>query len=168
MLLTFSVYGVFSVVCFVLRNLGTSLFFLLSPIFVIFFLIGLFTTLFFVYAEFYIIIDDEDIFQSMKKSVSLVMNNVKHTFLITILMVIIGIRIVLQIVLLLFVPALVALATGYLGTLLHPAVGLSVGIVVLLLAAYLTGIIEIFSYHVWTHTFLELSKEKEISARDLA
>ena len=42
-----------------------------------------------------------------------------------------------------------------------------VGIIALITASYLNGVVDIFSYTVWTKTFLVLTTEKELSARDI-
>ena len=85
-------------------------------------------------------------------------------------MIIIGLRIVLQVIMVFLIPALMVLITGYLATVTLPVTGVIVGGVVglisLILAAYLTGIVEIFSYTVWTYTFLAVTQEKELSARE--
>ena len=172
MIHTFTISGVFVEASFVIRNLGTSIFMLLSPVFILFLLIGLLMTLFFIYADFYIIIDDDGIFTAMRKSSRLVTNNLKHTFLITLLMVLIGIRIIIQLALVLLIPIVVILVTGYMAALTFEITGLVVGGIIgfagLIFSAYLNGIVDIFAYHVWTFTFLEMSNEKELSARDVA
>ncbi|GAI86018.1 unnamed protein product, partial [marine sediment metagenome] len=69
------------------------------------------------------------------------------------------------------IPVLIVFITGYITTIALPItsiiIGGGTGFVVLVLAAYLNGIVDIFSYTVWTHTFLELSSEKEVHAREI-
>lgn len=167
---TFSFLGIFFEMSLVLRNLGVDFLKILLPIFVIFMVISLILTLLFTYADFYIVIDGMSIFDSIKMSAKLVLSHWKHTFLITILMMIIGIRIFFQAVLVFLIPAMVILVSGYLATVALPTIGIIVGALLgsvgLVLAAYLNGIVDIFSYTVWTFTFLELTAESEISARE--
>lgn len=167
---TFSFMFILFEMSFVVRNLGLDLFLLLLPVFGLFMVFGLVLTLLFTYADFYIVIDREGVFAAMKKSARLVIMHWKHTFLITILMLIIGVRIILQVVLVFLVPFLIILVTGYLSVILAPAasilIGGGLGLIGLVIAAYLNGVVDIFSYAVWTYTFLELSSEKETSARD--
>ena len=93
----------------------------------------------------------------------------QRTFFITLLMAIIGLRIILQVVLLLLVPALILLVGGYIATLTLATIGFIIGgilgLLALFFASYLAGIVDIFSYAVWTFTFLELTNEKDLDAR---
>jgi len=45
-------------------------------------------------------------------------------------------------------------------------IGGIIGAILLVLAAYMNGIVDIFSYTVWTYTFLELTSEEIVSARE--
>lgn len=168
---TFGFFSILIEMSFVLRNLGPVLFKILLPIFLIFIFIGFILTLLFTYTDFYIVIDDEGVFASMKKSAKMVIMHWKHTFLITILMLLIGVRIIIQVVMVFLIPVLIILITGYLATVTLPVtgiiVGAIVGLILLLISAYLNGIVDIFSYTVWTHTFLTVTQEKEISAREV-
>lgn len=167
---TFGFFSILIEMSFVLRNLGPVLFKILLPLFILLIIIGFLLTLLFTYTDFYIVIDNEPIFSAMKKSAKMVIMHWKYTFLISILMIIIGLRIILQVVMVFLIPALIILITGYLATVTLPVTGVIVGGVVgfiaLILAAYLTGIVEIFSYTVWTYTFLAVTQEKELSARE--
>jgi hypothetical protein len=166
---TFSFFSILIEVSFVLRNLGTGIFKIFIPIFIVLLLISFLLALLFIYTDFYIVIDDQSVFGSMKKSAKLVVTNWKHTFLIAVLMILIGIRIVIQVVMVFLIPALIVLITGYIATIALPVTGVIVGgivgIIALIIAAYLNGIVDIFSYAVWTFTFLKITSEKELSAR---
>jgi len=167
---TFSFFAILIEISFVLNNLGLEIFFMLLPVFIIILVFSLFLTLFFTFADFYIVVDKLKIFDSMRKSIHLVFLNWKYTFLITVLMIVIGIRIILQAVIIFLIPFLVLLLAGFVASVTLQITGLIVGVAVgvigLFIAAYLNGIVDIFSYTVWTHTFLLLSQEKELSARD--
>jgi len=166
---SFSLVAIFGEMAFVLRNMGLNTFKLMLPLFILIFVIGLVLTLLFTYADLYIVIDDEGVMPSIKKSVKLVIMNWQHTFLITILMLIIGVRIILQIAFVLLVPGLIFLVAGYLTAVSVPyltlAIVIIVGVTALLLASYFGGIINIFAYAVWTYTFLHLVEKQELSAR---
>ncbi|MBD3330414.1 hypothetical protein GF354_02685 [Candidatus Peregrinibacteria bacterium] len=168
---TFSFFTIIFEVLFVLRNLPLLIFKVLLPAFVIIILISLGISLLFVYTDFYIVVDGEGVIDSIKKSSRLVFTNLKHTFLIMILMLIIGVRIVIQAVMVFTIPAMILLISGYIATVTLPVTGLIIGGIVgaiaLILASYLNGIVDIFSYTVWTYTFLELSSEEEVSAREV-
>ncbi|MEK7672354.1 MAG: hypothetical protein AAB373_00570 [Patescibacteria group bacterium] len=169
---TFGFFSILFEMGFVMRNLGLTIFELLLPVFILFIVIGFILTLLFTYADFYIVVDDENVFESMKKSAKLVMTHWKHTFLVTVLMMLIGVRIIFQVFLVFLIPSLIIGITGYLATVTLPVTGVivggSVGLIALLIASYLNGIVDVFSYTVWTHTFLDLSTQKELSAREAA
>jgi hypothetical protein len=172
MIKTFGFFSLLFEGAFVLRNFGVSAFNVLLPFFLIFMIIGLILTLLFTYADFYIVIDNDPVFVSIRKSIRLVIFHWQKTFFITLLMIVIGIRIILQILLLLLVPALILFVGGYVATLTLAALGIAIGcilgILALFFASYLGGVVDIFAYTVWTFTFLELTSEKEISARESA
>jgi len=153
-----------------LMRYSFDLFLLFSPIFALFMIAGMVMSVLFTYAVFYIVIDNDSIFNSMKQSTRLVITNWKHTFLMSILMIVIGIRIVIQIILVFLIPIVIILVIGVLSNIIAPSMSVVIGGVIgaagLLTASYLNGVVDIFSYTVWTHTFLILTQEKEISARD--
>lgn len=167
---TFSFFSLLIEMSFVVRNLGPVLFKLLLPVFLIMMVISFALMLLFTYTDFFIVIDSKGVFDSMKSSAKLVVLSWKHTFLITILMLIIGIRIFIQAIMVFAIPALIIAITGYIATVTLPATGLivggTVGLICLFLASYLNGVIDIFSYTVWTYTFLDLTSEKHLSARE--
>ncbi len=169
---TFSFFSILIEMSFVLRNLPLGIFKILLPVFILFLLIGFVLTLLFTYTDFYIVVDDMGVFESMKASGKLVMTHWKYTFLITVLMIIIGIRIVIQVVMVFLIPIIIVLVTGYVATVTLPVTGVIVGgilgLVTLVVSSYLNGIVDVFSYSVWTFTFLELSNEEIVSARDKA
>jgi len=168
---TFALFSILIEMSFVIRNLGLEIFQFLLPIFILLMIISFLLTLLFTYTDFFIVIDDQGVFKSIKKSARLVIMHWKHTFLITILMILIGIRIIIQAVMVFLIPAIVVLITGYIATIAVPVTGVIIGgiagFIALILAAYLNGIVDVFSYTVWTHTFLEISSEKEVSAREV-
>ena len=107
---------------------------------------------------------------SVGSSIKLVILNWTHTFLVTVLMLIIGVRIIIQLIIVLAIPAIILFFGGYLATTMLAGAGYVVaailGFIALVFATYLSGIIEVFSNTVWTFTFLELTESGEISARE--
>lgn len=166
----FTPFSIINEAGFVLRNLGVDLFQILLIPMILFLFIGLFLKLLFSYSDLYIIIDNEGVLSSMKKSVKLVIFNWQQTFLITLLMIIIGIRIVIQAVLVVLVPGILILLGGYFASLALSVVWIVIlviiGVAGLLFASYLGGVVDIFSYTVWTYTFLHLTNQEVLSARD--
>lgn len=169
---TFSFFTVVVEMSTVIRNFGPDPFMFFLPIFILIALAGIVLTLLFTYADFFIVVDREKVFDSMRLSTKLVVNNLKQTFLVTILMMLIGVRVVIQAVMVFLLPAVVLLVSGYVATLtsIVPAliVGAALVLIFWILTAYLTGIVEIFSFSVWTFTFLELTEKADISAREKA
>jgi hypothetical protein len=166
---TFSWISMLTESSFVVRNLGVGAFKMMLPVFVLIFVLSIFLTLLFTFADFYIVIDGHKVLASMRKSAKLVIMNWQHTLLVTILMIIIGVRIVIQAFFVFLIPALVVLLAGYLTTIaigatLFYLIG-AVAVLALLIAAYLNGVVDIFVYTVWTYTFLALTSEKELDAR---
>ncbi|MBU1992592.1 MAG: hypothetical protein ABH856_02970 [Patescibacteria group bacterium] len=155
---------------FILRNLGVDAFRMVGAIFLIVFLFGLLLSLLFTYTPFYIVIDRKEVMRSVVASSKLVILNLTHTFLVTILMVIIGLRIVVQLVIVLSIPAIILFFGGYLATTVLAGAGYIIGgvlgFIALLFAIYFAGIIEIFANSVWVFTFLEITEKRELSARE--
>ncbi|MFA6917645.1 MAG: hypothetical protein WC285_02285 [Candidatus Gracilibacteria bacterium] len=167
---TFAFFSILIEMSFVVRNLGPAIFQFLLPVFIIFIFISFLLTLLFTFTDFFIVVDDKRVFDSMKGSGKLVITHWQSTFLVTILMIIIGVRIVIQAFIVLAIPGIIILISGYIAAIALQITGLIVAFVIggiaLIAASYLNGIVDIFSYSVWTFTFLELTSEKELSARE--
>ena len=125
---TFSLFSILLEMAFVIRNLGIDFFLAFLAVFIIVLIAGIVMTLFFTYTDFYIVLDNEPVFSAIQNSSRMVLVNWRHTFLVTLLMIIIGIRIVIQAVVVLLIPVLVVLSTGYLATIVAPSIGLIVGV----------------------------------------
>ena len=168
---TFAFFSILFEMSFVLRNLGPVIFKLLLPVFLLFMVISFILTLLFTYTDFFIVVDGMKVFDSMKRSGKLVLMHWKHTFLVTLLMIIISIRVVIQAFMVFLIPLVIVLVTGYIATVAVPSLavilGGTAGFVALVIASYLNGIVDIFAYSVWTFTFLELTSQKEQSAREV-
>lgn len=167
---TFSLITLVTESIFVLRNLGWNAFEIIIIPFVLFGIFGLIMMLFLTYTDFYIVIDEDGIIKSMGRSMRLVIRNWRHTLLLLILMLVITLRIILNVVLVLLVPSLIFLAAGLIATVTLAKIGILIGAIVgliaLLFASYFTGILEVFANAVWVFTFLELTEQGEVSARD--
>jgi hypothetical protein len=167
---TFSFFGILMEVSFIVRNLGTGALEILIIPFTLVFIIGLVMLLLFTYSDYYIIIDGKGMMSAMGSSVRLVIRHWQHTFLMLILMLLITVRIFLNIILVLLIPAVIILSTGLLAAFALAKVGFAIGVLIglvgLYFAAYLGGILEVFSSSVWVFTFLELTSQAEVSARE--
>jgi len=162
--------SVFSVLFTSLRNFGWQVFPLVMPIFIVAAVAVFLVAIFLTYSEFYIVIDEEKVFTSIAKSFNLVVRNLEETLLLTILMLLIGVRIIIQLFFVLLIPVVVV-GVVYLMALANLpnwglVIGGTLGIAGLLTASYLNGIIHVFSISVWTFTFLQLTTEIKPHARD--
>ncbi len=168
---SFSLIGIITEASFVVRNLGTGAFEILVIPFVLVFFIGLLLLLLFTYSEYFIIIDGKGMMKSMGASARLVIRHWQHTLLMFILMLLITLRIFLNIVLVLLIPSLIIISTALLAAVAMAKVGFAVGVVLgiiaLYFAAYLGAVLEVFSSAVWVFTFLKLTEEGEVSAREI-
>jgi hypothetical protein len=167
---TFSIVSMMSIMATSLRTFGWTIMPTLVPVFIFVMVVILILAIFFTYTEFYIVIDEEGPFTAITKSFDLVVRNLEETLLITVLMLIIGIRIIIQILFVLLIPAVV-IGVVYVMALanlpnLGLALGAGIGIVGLIVASYLNGIIHVFAISVWTLTFLKLTTEVDAHARD--
>lgn len=166
---TFSIFSVLTLSTMIIRGLGWEGFQTLSPILIVFALAGIILTLLFTYTEFFIVIDDRRVIESVAKSSVLVMTHLEETILLSILMLIISIRILIQIVFVLLIPAAMITIAYFLTSSTIPglALGLAavVGLILLYIAAYLSATIHVFAASVWTFTFLDLTAQKDESAR---
>jgi len=166
---TFSVGSVFSIFATTIRSLGLQVLGLLAPVFILVIGIGLIMAVFFIYSEFFIVIDGDGVFTSITKSVNLVFRHMEETVLLSILMLIIGVRIILQLIFIMLIPG-VAFGIFYLFTLanlpgLAIIIGGAFGVIGLLMASYLNGLIHTFEVTVWTMSFLKLTSTESVNAR---
>jgi hypothetical protein len=167
---TFSIFSLFSITGTAIRNFGWRVLWIIIPIFAFLLIVALFAAILFTYSEFFIVIDGDKVFSSIAKSVGLVTRHLEETVLLTILMLIISVRIIIQLLFVLLIP-IVGIGVVYLMTAANlPTAGVilgsSLGLIGLFVAAYLNGIVHTFAMAVWTFTFLHLTSQTETSARD--
>ncbi len=163
---TFSLFSVFTEAGFIARNLGAGFFNVLIPIFILLLVVGFFLNLLFTYSEFFIVLEKKPVLTAMGQSAKLVVSSWKHTFIIGLLMLIIGLRVIINIIAVMLVPALLFLSAGIFATITLKTMGIVISGVLsvlgLYLAAYMSGILNIFANAVWTFTFMSLREEKDI------
>lgn len=166
MVKTFSWVSIVTEAAFILRSLGFESFLLFSWIFAIFLFVGLILMLLFTFTEYYIVLDQRPVFQSMMASGGLVIRQWNHILFMVFLMLLISLRIALNIIIALVVPMLilgpVILFTSFTLVTIGIIIGSIVGLVALYFASYFMGVFHVFATAVWTFTFLELTlKEVE-------
>lgn len=168
---TLSWSGMFVEATFVLRNFGTEVFRLIVPVFIVATVVGFVMAFLFTYTQFYLVIDRKGVFAAIGNSVRLVVLHWQQTLLMLILMLLIGVRIVVNVLFVLAVPIVIVALAEYFFSLamvkVAIVVGSALGLVALYFSAWFSGILEVFSNAVWTFTFLELTSEKELPKREL-
>ncbi len=159
---TFGMVYFATVISLMIRKLGMPAWLvgLLIFLFVASFLIGLL----FIYAQNFIVLENNNLFQSLMRSAKLVVNNLRKTFLMWLLIFLISIRVIINVILVFLIPAFVAFVANFFVSTIAITIGLIlaaiVGLIVLLLAAYLAGILHVFTTTAWTLTFLNLDHDR--------
>ena len=160
----FSVTGYFTELSVVLRNFGAGTWVFLIPLLTTILVIGIFLSLLFIFVPQFIVLENMNVIQAMKKSAVLVLGNVKNTFFLGITLALIALRIVFNMLLILLIPlffmtivALTAtLALQWLGIIIGTVVGLGL----LIVGAYLLAGFFLFTHAVWTLSFIRFRKEE--------
>lgn len=164
---SFSIVTLFSEASFILRWWGENVLFIALPILLFIATVGLVASFLFTYSEYFIVLENHRLIQSMKESAILVISNLRKTILVLILMLLIGARIILNVILVLFIPMGIAVLTSYFATVFLSTAGIVIMSIVsfgiLLVAAYLMGLFNVFTTAVWVFTFAVLL-DKEVPA----
>lgn len=151
------------------RTLGFEAFQIVAIILGIAALLSVVLSFLFIYTKYYIVIDDLNVFQAIGKSTNLVIDNWHSTILMLLILFFIGLRILLNIILILIIPGAIFLIGGLFASLALNIVGYVIagiiGLAGLFLAGYLGGFLSIFTHSVWTFTFLELTGGPDEDAR---
>jgi hypothetical protein len=166
---TFNLVAVFSMVGTIGRNLGWDALYTFMPFIIIYAIVGTIITLLFTYTEFFIVIDDYKVFKAISKSCTLVITHLQETIMLSIMMLIISVRILVQLLFVLLIPAIISGSVYIFASTTVPFIGLVVGgvlgLIMLYIASYLTGTIHVFASTVWTFTFLKLTNTPQLNAR---
>lgn len=167
----FSIITIFSESSFILRWWGETAFFIALPILILIAMVGLIASFLFTYTEFFIVLENKKLIKSISESVILVISNLRKTILIFILMLLIGVRIILNVLLVLFIPTGVIIVMSYFATTLLNTIGIVIagvlGFIVLLIASYLMGLFNVFATAVWVFTFAVLHEKSHTPIKDI-
>lgn len=162
---TFSILTLFTESSFIVRWWGVNVFFVALPILLFVATIGLIASFLFTYAEYYIVLENKALIDSIKESVVLVIANLRRTILVLILMLLISVRIILNVILVLLIPMVIVVLSTYFAAVLSSVFGIALiglfSLAVLIVASYLLGLFHVFSTAVWVLTFAVLA-HKEI------
>ncbi|MBU1090102.1 hypothetical protein KKF38_04925 [Patescibacteria group bacterium] len=151
-----------TVISLTIRKLGTPswLVFLLGFIFLVSFMMSFL----FIYAQNFIVLENSKLIPAFAGSAKLVVSNFGKTILMWLLMLLISIRVIINVVLIFLIPALVAFVANFFVSAIAFTFGIIlavfVGFAVILLAAYLAGVLHVFTTTAWTLTFLNLDSHR--------
>lgn len=158
---SFSIITIFTESSFIVRWWGVDIFFIALPVLLFVAAVGLIASYLFTYSEYFIVLENMKVINSIKESVILVISNLRKTFLVFLLMLLIGVRVILNVILILFIPMGVVFLGAYFSAIFSQAIGLVViGVIavsILLVASYLMGLFNVFSTAVWVFTYAELT-----------
>lgn len=168
---SFSIITLFTEGSFVVRWWGVNIFLFVLPILLFVVMVGLIISFLFTYAEYFIVMDGKGLMASIKESTILVLANLRKTFLIFVLMILISARIILNVILVLLIPGLIILLGGYVATTFWSVVGLIVigilSLVVLVVSSYLLGLFRVFTTAVWVLTYAILAHKTKPPIKDV-
>lgn len=118
------------------------------------------------FAEEGIVIDKLGVFKAIGKSIKLIVSHLGHVLFLFILLFVISLRIVINLLMLLIIPAII-MGVGFgLASFLPPTIGWIIGAIVggvcIVIASYFFAYLTVFRQTVWTITYLELSRLKDL------
>ncbi len=168
---SFSIVTILTESSFLLRWWGANVFFILLPILLFVGMVGLIASFLFAYSEYFIVLQDKRLIESIKESVILVISNLRKTILIFILILLISARVILNVILILFIPFGVIVLTSWLATTFLHTIGFIIvglfALTVLVVASYLMGLFNVFSTAVWVFTFDALVGKQNVPIKDV-
>ncbi len=147
---------------------GLRGYFIAVLVFLFFFSIGL--RFLCSFAEEAVVIDKLSMFGAMSRSSKLIISHIGKVVFVLLLLLVISLRIVLNAVLVLLIPGIVIGLSLLLSTILPLALSVAIstviGIGIIGAASYFFGYLHVFKQTVWTLTYLELKKEKDLDVID--
>ncbi len=155
----------FTEASFVLRNLGSGLFRLFLIPLIVFSFFGLIALFFFAYVPQIIVLQREGLMTGITRSSKLAFTYFTETLTLFLLFLLIELRVLINIIIILFLPIAVFAISGFFAAKLLTGVGIVlsviVGLILLTFASLLSGTLEIFSVAIWTIAFHTLTPDEE-------
>ncbi|UPA22333.1 hypothetical protein K8942_04765 [Candidatus Peribacteria bacterium] len=150
----------------ILRYVEAPLSYWSISILLFFFVLSNVLRFFFSFANQAAVLQKMNIFEAMGKSFKLIVSHLSHVMFLLLLLFVITIRIVLNIAMLILIPGIIV-AIGYLLALfISPIVSYTiagiVGVGLVIAASYFFAYLQAFKHTVWTITYLELIKQKDL------
>lgn len=123
------------------------------------------------FAEEAVVLRKDSIPKGIVHSYKLLISHLSHIVFLLVLLFVISLRILLNILTVLLIPAIIVGLALVFGLFLSPVVSYSIagiiGIILIFVASYFFAYLHVFKQTVWTITYIELSKEKELDKIDL-
>ena len=118
------------------------------------------------FAEEAIVIHKMGPFEAIGRSIKLILSHLGHVFFLFLLLFVISMRILLNVAMVVVIPAVVIgtglLLTQFLSPALSYSIGGVIGLVLVAAASYFFAYLMVFKQTVWTITYLELSSMKDL------
>ncbi len=135
------------------------------PVIVIIGILVTITTIFLTYADYHLVIHKSQVIESIKKSATLVLFHFQETLLISVLLLLMVIRALLNMLLIFALPAIAVYIISFTQKLLPDTIALAVAltfiVVIFIWSVIISGTLLVFTTAVWTISFMELEKKKE-------
>jgi hypothetical protein len=127
---------------------------------------SLFLKFFFSFAEEAVVIQKLGIFASLARSFKLIISHLGHVIFLLLLLFVISLRIIINAIVIILIPAILIGLGLLLMLFLPPALTYAitgiVGLLLIVIASYFFGYLIAFRQTVWTITYLELSRHKDL------
>src|SRR3989344_1537595 len=124
-----------------------------------------------IFAEEDIVIRKSGIFTALGRSFKLIISHVGHVFFLFLLLLVISLRILLNAVVLFVLPAIIigisVLLATFLSSVLTTILTTISAIIIILFASYFFAYVHVFTQTVWTITYMELQKMKDLDIIDI-
>lgn len=137
----------------------------ISYVFFVVFIFSLFINILSSYSKFFIILDNAQIFESISKSLKISIINISTTIKLYLLMFVLSIRVLINFIVILFIPIWIISAISYISSQFFLAIALIIivisAIFLIIILWYLTSVLEIFRTSVWYFAFKENKKRLE-------
>lgn len=133
---------------------------------VFFFVLSNILRFFFSFANQAAVLQKMNIFEAMGKSFKMIVSHLSHVMFLLLLLFVISIRIVLNVAMLIIIPGIIV-GMGYLlalfiSTTISYTIAGVVGVALVIAASYFFAYLHAFKHTVWTITYLELIKQKDL------
>ena len=150
----------------IIRNFGWESYQKFLPVIILILVVNFILSLFFTYADFFIVLKQKGPFEAIGESCKLVIFYWEETFLIALFMFLIGIRVIINILVAVGIPALIIFVgslvfASEMSMFLTVALAGLLGFSILLISSWANGILVIFMTAVWTFTLMRADIEKK-------